>query len=396
MKVTHITYSDAGGAGIAAVRLNNALLASTNIESRILCLHKTTKGNNIYQYKKSLASRIISNLPNREQFYFHEICKLGGQYECFSIPYANYDITKHHLIQDADIINLHWIGNMLNYPSFFRHVRQPIIWTLHDMNPFLGIAHYTGDLQNNTNCINIENKIRIAKEKAIHRKKDITIVNLCNWMKTHSEQSDCFSRYKHTIIYNSINTSIFKLYNKKYIRKILNLPENNPILLFCSQNVNNPRKGFDLLKEAIQKIHRECVFLAIGNTTYINMPNVILFGEVHDEVLMALLYSAADAFILPSREDNLPNTMLESLCCGVPVIATPNGGMRDIIIKMENGIITKETSADAIAEAITMFLDNREFFNSLNISSQAHKQFAPEIQAEKYSNLYSDTVNNYV
>ena len=107
---------------------------------------------------------------------------------------------------------------------------------------------------------------------------------------------------------------------------------------------------------------------------------------------MALAYAAADAFILPSREDNLPNTMLESLCCGTPVITMPTGGMTDIIANGENGIIADAIEAEALYKAIHQFIDTKSLFIRQQISQKSHALFSPKKQAQEYYSLYQDCI----
>ena len=397
MKITIVSYNDCGGAGIAALRLHKALMKN-GINSSMLCIYKTTDTPKVYQFKRSLTSKVIEHLPipykqNKYKKYYKDLI---SNYECFSFPEAIYDITAHPLIKQADIINLHWVGNMLNYTHFFDTVKKPIVWTLHDMNPFLGISHYMGDRNNNLQFIEIEEKVRIFKYEAIKKHHNVSVVNLCNWMKSYSSQSDIFASRNSSIIPNSIDISIFKIYDKQEAKKLLNLPEDKPILMFVSQDVGNKRKGLDLLTETIKKINRECCLLVIGekNTELVSNNNCIYTGKIKDEKQMAMLYSATDVFILPSREDNLPNVMLESLCCGTPIISFSNGGMKDYIQTMKNGILVEKTTSEDLLSAINLFLDNIDSFDSKEkISKESHKKFSPDLQANRYIEFYKSAMN---
>ena len=388
MKVTIVSSSDSGGAGIAALRLHKALM-SCGIDSSMLCLYKTTDTPEVYEYKKSFFAKVIDHLPfipykqNKYKKYYPELSK---HYECISFPEAIYDISTHPLIQQADIINLHWVGNMLDYSRFFQKVKKPIIWTLHDMNPFLGIAHYLGDRNTNNQFFSLEEKVRKFKLTAINSHSNVSVVNLCQWMREESERSETFINRKHTIIPNSINTSIFKAYDQIEVRRKMNLPIDKPILLFVSQSVDNNRKGFDLLQNAIKRLSNDCFLLVVGEASndLVNKGDYRFLGSIKEEERMAMVYAAADAFILPSREDNLPNTMVESLCCGTPVISFSNGGMRNHIRTLENGVLVEDTTSDALLNGIHLFLNNIDKFDRKFITKKAHSVFSPPIQAERY------------
>ena len=393
MKIAIVSSSDSGGAGIAALRLHKALL-NYGVDSSMLCLHKETDTPMVYEYKKPFLTKVVDHLPfipYKQNNYKKYYASLSKCYECFSFPEAIYDISKHPLIQEADIVNLHWVGSILDYTRFFKNVNKPIVWTLHDMNPFMGIAHYCGDRDVNIQFSALEELIRELKGKSISQHPNLSVVNLCQWMKEYSEKSETFANRTHTIIPNSIDTNVFRAYGKKEARIVLNLPLDKPILLFVSQSVENRRKGFDLLQDALRNLHRDCVLLVVGEATaeLKSIDNCIFVGTINDERRMAMLYAAADAFILPSREDNLPNTMVESLCCGTPVISFSNGGMRDHIRTFENGVLVEQMNADSLLEGIHLFLDNIQKFDRNGISEKAHAMFSPELQAKRYIDFFS-------
>jgi glycosyltransferase involved in cell wall biosynthesis len=95
--------------------------------------------------------------------------------------------------------------------------------------------------------------------------------------------------------------------------------------------------------------------------------DIRLLGNISDDKKLMEYYSLADAFIIPSREDNLPNVMLESFACGTPVIGFPIGGVNEHVIDYQTGLLAKDISSDALAECIKQFSLNHHLFNSLFI-----------------------------
>lgn len=398
MKIAIVSSSDSGGAGIAALRLHKALMAY-GVDSSMLCLHKATNTPKVYEYKRSFLSKVIDHLPfipYKQNKYKKYIKELSENYTCVSFPEALYDISNHPIIQEADIINLHWVGNMLDYPRFFANVNKPIVWTLHDNNPFQGIAHYRCERFLYPDFKDLETKVCDLKSKAINQHTNVSVVNLCDWMRIEAEKSETFKQSYHTIIPNSIDTSIFKVYNKSEVRQSLGLPNDKPILLFVSQSVENPWKGFSILQSAIKQLERDCFLLIVGeaNDSLDISKDKMIMGTIRDELLMARLYAAADVFILPTLEDNLPNTMVEALCCGTPVISFSNGGMTDYIKDLKNGLIVKEHNAESLLQAINSFLDNIVRFDDReDISREGHAYFSPHLQAERYVALFNSILN---
>ena len=392
-KVLHICESDVGGAGIAASRLNHALQKS-GIDSRMLVINKRRTDKSVFKYLPSIYSRIIGHLPipYKQNKYrrFHR--NAISNYEITTYPEAVYNISNHPLVKEADIINLHWLGNMLNYRDFFPAIKKTIVWTLHDMNPFLGCAHYMGDVMRNPDDKFMEERLKNLKANAYKKCQSITIVDLCPWMQKYSSQSNAFKSRQHVIIPNSVDTGVFKLRDRLIARKALGLPADTPLIMFCCQDLNNRRKGFDLLMNALSELKGNYQFLVVGNPEGTEMKdynhNMHFWGSVSDELLLSLLYSSADLFVIPSREDNLPNTMLESLCCGTPVLSFSNGGMADTITSGINGIIVDEQTSEGLIGGIKLFFKEKDNYSRYKISTEARQRFSPEKQAAKYDKLY--------
>jgi glycosyltransferase involved in cell wall biosynthesis len=423
MKVVHICYSDSGGAANAAIRLHIGLLKQ-GVKSQFLCARKSNKNIpelEIIQLPLSLLGRIIKNateclisLPflaiKRPQItsfinellqrVFRKRTQLNKnkrllknkslEVEIFSFPKADFDLLSHSSIKNADIVHLHWVSSFLDWPTFFYKINKPIVWTLHDMNPILGGFHYLNDKEKNyPNVKEIEDKFERLKINSIPNDTNLTIVGVSEWLKKESENSKILGRFPHKLIPYGLPMDIFKPVDKKVAKAFFNLPANKKIILFAAYDITNIRKGAHLLFEALRELDQTKTHLAIiGNINSSNsISNSTYMGFIKDERLMALAYSAADLFVIPSLEDNLPNTVLESLACGTPVVGFNIGGIPDMIIPGLNGLIAQNTSAKSLALKITESLNIK--FSQEAIRNDALKRFAEEIQAKRYMNLYN-------
>ena len=180
-------------------------------------------------------------------------------------------------------------------------------------------------------------------------------------------------------------------------KESLKLPAHKPTLLFVSQEIDNHRKGFHLLKEALELFNAEeqqrFQVLVVGEGDLgLSASNVLSIGKVNGTAEMARAFNAADAFIMPSLEDNLPNVMLEATACGTPVIAFSIGGVPDVVVHGENGILATELNAKTLHEAIKAFLDGAQRFEREKISQKAHKLFNLPKQAKAYLEVYNQLV----
>jgi glycosyltransferase involved in cell wall biosynthesis len=402
MKILHISTSTRGGAGTAAIRLHKGLI-NEGVDSNFLTLmgeHQLVPQVSVLAPKAdTLLEKIKRNL-NPLTSTGRNVRRLqskAGNYEAFTFLATEIDISEHPKIKEADIINLHWISGFFDYPSFFKKIKKPIVWTLHDMNPFMGGFHYKGDeIRNHLEFKNSDRKLKEQKRLLYQKATIKQVVSPSLWLKNESLESDLFRGVSHIQIPYGLDTNIFRPYNMKFAREVFQLPEERKILLFVAEEVSVYRKGFDLLLNAVKSlsVREECMLVAIGKIPDRKIDGVVYLGSVCDERLMALAYSAADAFFLPSREDNFPNVMLESLACGTPVIATPVGGMAEVIKDGINGYLSKDVTSDSFQIAVERFVQKTKNLDREKIRKDAETQFSLDIQAQKYIALYENVLNS--
>lgn len=402
MKILHLNTMISGGAGQAAHRLHQSLL-SEGVNSSMLFLHNDSddpKKESYLTYKTK-----INNYLLRAQIFRYQKSLNYGRSKNKEIMTASrslFDAHRHKSIAEADIIHLHYISNFIDVPSFIKEIDKPIVWTLHDMWPFTGGCHYSdGCMKFQDKCSSCPevkewNYGTVEKEQLKKRKiaeKRLAIVCLSEWMKRRSQESFVFQDQDHHLIRNSINTETFSMRNKEELRAKYQIPSNIPIFFFAAGNLLNYRKGFDQLLGAIDKLEEEgveCFIITAGKSSpRLNLlKNHKNFGSIQNEGKMAELYSMADAYLLSSIEDNLPNVMVESLSCGTPVISNPTGGMQDIIEEGFNGFFSSDFSSEGFLKAIKKFINQKDSIDRDQIRKAAIDKFAPPIQSSKYIEVY--------
>ena len=428
MKILHITTSNKGGAGVAAVRLHNALVEN-GVDSKLLSLVQfpsNIKEQYLFRPEdcsafpklvriKLLILKILKRL-NVYQSIHERLTKrnLKNQpkgFEHFSFPYSEYNIGKHPLVKDSDIIHLHWVSDgFLDYERFFRNCTKKLVWTLHDMNPFTGGCHHSdGCIKFETTCSicpqlkntideNFSAKLLVVKKKAFSNidNKQLKIVTPSEWLANLSKKSNLFQRFDHHTIYNGVNTEIFKINDKIQSRKKLGLPEDKKILLFVSHTVSNLRKGINYLVDALSSIDqtKNIMICSVGAKPegLLSDFKCINFGYISDEQKMAEIYSAADVFVLPSIAENFPNTICEALLCGTPVVAFNVGGIPEQI-NHSNGRMARLFNAQEFKNSIVDVLKNQSDFIPKLISERAKEQFDQIVTTNKYIYLYNQLLN---
>ena len=417
MKILNINTFDTGGAAKACLRLHLGLLAS-GIHSKVLLKQKTnfqipeTYQISLSALENNLSIRIIRKLTKISQelgIHFKDsnqdiLSNLRPRgLEVYSYPTTDIDLTKSELYKQSDLINLHLVARFLNYKSFFTRNKKPLVWTLHDQNPFLGVEHFAESHLGidekgypikrvvSKNEMDIYNRNLKLKKEALQHIPQINIVSPSIWLAKEAQKSELFNNFPISIIPNGVNSEIFKPRDRRFSRELLNIPHEKIVILFVADNLSNQRKGFEYLSRALSKIlNKNITFVSIGpkNLKHSYQENHIELGQIHDELLLSIIYSAADVFAIPSLMDNLPNTVLEALMCGTPVIGFPVGGIPDMVIDGENGYLTNDISVVDLIQALTKFIDNPTIFDRIAIRTNAVKKYSLDVQAKAYIKLY--------
>ena len=420
MKIVHLSTFVNGGAGKAAFRLHLSLLEQ-GVESHFISLFDYPKEienfNDVnfhcfIDYKPTIKNK-LKNLKIRLNKYktrnslkknleLLDSLKPSINAETTSTPFSNYIIENHPLIKEADVIHLHWVSQMVDYSTFFKFLKKPVIWTLHDMNPFQGLFHYTEDYLRNKDLFYLTeiDKIFVKFKRGEIQKLGepyLKIVAPSKWLQKEASKSDVFSNYKIELIPNCINSNSFKTLEKAEARKHLNLPESKFIILFIAESINNRRKGFDFILEVLKKFEpdKSPLFLVIGDKvkSIPNSENCILFGRIESDEKLNKFLSAADVFILPSREDNLPNVLLESFASGTPIIGFPIGGLTEHLIEKQTGLIADEINSSSLFNAINKFMEQRQNYSPMTIKKYAIENFSHSTNAKKYICLYKEILS---
>ena len=412
MKILHLNAEEmGGGAPIAVRRLHMALNRLNGLSSIVGVKTKITDALNVRELP-SFNPRVLTKVIDK---CCNELVKLYKPTK--DTPYSAYflDNSVPTYIQTLkpDVIHLHWICNNFISPRGLRRIATlgiPVVWTFHDTWPFTGGCHITGNCnrwQNHCgNCpalgrsgiLDISWWLWRAKKKAYAALKPV-VVALNRKFYDSIKMSPLLSGCDVVILPNAIDSSIFRPIPKNIARSLLGLdPKAYYILFGACDSTSNRNKGFDLLSSAINALPKEsmrnvsCLIFGAsgaGTDANISLPAQYL-GTLHDELTLAIIYSAADIFVCPSREENLPNTIMESLSCATPVVAFDVGGIPDMVEHGVNGMLVKPHDPQKMAEAISYILLEHE--KRKNMSKAAREKvlrnYDMPIVARKYEALY--------
>lgn len=413
MKVLIVSTSDSGGAGASAIRLHQSLL-KRQVDSKVLLLSKSRNIPETYLFrlkKKDGFSRIFRRFTSEfNKLYSRRLLNRQKEFiksrpqglEYFSFPNSGFDITESALYEEADIINLHWVANFLDYRSFFEKNKKPVVWTLHDMNPFSGGEHYEEDYlgvddsgyplsrKRSLKEEKVTKEIIALKSKAVGLQKNIIIVAPSKWLQTQASGSQALKNIPVFHVPYDLNEEVFYPYDQNEAKISFGIPIDKKVILFVSDFITNQRKGMIYLQKALEQIPLGgTVCCAVGKSVFEHnyFPNTMPLGHIKDEKRMAMAYAMADVFVIPSLMDNLPNTVLESLFCGTPVICFPVGGIVDMIDHKKNGLLTEEVSVSSLRDSLNDFMNNKYSFDRKQIRKEALLKYASGKQADAYIKL---------
>ena len=399
MKILIVNANDTvGGASRAAYRLHRSLL-SKGVDSKMLVQNKKSNSHTIISTKSKIRETLIN--PFRPALDYI-LMKFYGAKTLFSSSYLPFsEIIKQINQINPDIVHLHWItGGMMTIEDMAK-INAPIVWSLHDMWAFTDGHHYDetynicknycGDEPKNF----LSDKVFNRKKKTYERIGNMTIIGLSRWMRDCAKNSILLKDKQHLNLPNPIDTSIFKPFNKNESRKLWNLPQDKKLVLFGAMGAtDDPRKGFLELSDALHRMTLSGVEFVVFGSEEPKIPPDFRFkahylGKLKDDVSLAKLYSAVDVMIVPSLQENLSNTIMESLACATPVVGFDIGGNSDMIDHQQNGYLVKPFNTIDLKNGIEWVL-NCDSFDELcnNAREKVLINFDSIIVAKQYIKLY--------
>lgn len=323
------------------------------------------------------------------------------------------------MIREAQVVNLHHVREFQSVETIARllDLDKPIVWTLHDQAAFTGGCHYAGGClryrgdcrpcpQLDDDSRSIPHSVLMNKLKNWTARGPLTVVTPSRWLAACAVSSALFGRTRVEHIPNAVETDIFKPIPKPMAKRRLGWDPAGRVVMTGALNWNARRKGFrlflgalgrcfqaeDFAREAANGAVRLVIFGQPAEEVAAREFPLTALGRVEDDDRLALIYAAADLFVLPSLEDNLPNNALEALACGTPVVAFEVGGIPDAVRTGETGRLVPSRDESKMGEAILDLIRDRTQRERLSRNSVAliEKEFSPETQARRYRSLFED------
>ncbi len=404
------TFDEWGGAARAAFRLNRGL-QGIGIDSRMLVQTKTGGAEDVigirtpltriaYGVRAFVDTLPVRLYPARPIYNFTPAMMPDG-------------LAGRVAGLAPDILHLHWLAAGFMRVETLKKFRRPLVWTLHDSWAFTGGCHIPhGCVKYRDRCGScpvLGSRCEADLSRWVWRRKerewaglDLTLVAPSRWLADCARASSLFNAVNVRVIPNGIDATVFAPVDKRSARDRLGLSQEKKYILVGAMNsTSDPNKGFHLLLPSLQRLsasggEERTELIVFGAAEPADPPRfgmkATYVGRVAEEARMALLYGAADLFVLPSLLENLPNTVMESMACGTPCVAFDEGGVPDLIGHRCDGYLARPYEPEDLAEGIAWVLEDEERRGEMGARARRKvtEEFALEEVARRYAGLYDE------
>jgi glycosyltransferase involved in cell wall biosynthesis len=429
LNILHVNASDInGGAARAAYRIHRSLVeygSSHGFTSQMRVISQLSDD-----------PTVISGPPAGQSPIWRRLQPRLAQRACRGFRTANptlhslawpatglgAELQQRHRQGQADLVHLHWLGDGTLSIEEIGRLPMPLVWTLHDQWAFCGAEHYSsqplpGETASSDERFasgyspasrpaheagpDLNRRTWLRKRRAW--RQPIHIVCPSHWLADCARRSTLMEHWPISVIPNPIDLNVWAPCDQAQARALLGLPPDRPLVLFGALGgTADPRKGADLLLEALQHLRSQVAgtplaqleLVVFGQSRPAQAPDlgfpIHYSGHLYDDLSLRLLYAAADVFVIPSRQDNLPNTGLEAHACGTPVVAFASGGLVDIVDPQITGALAEPFDPHSLAVAIRWVLEDPQRRLQLGAAARqrAEQLWDPARIAGLYASVY--------
>ena len=422
LSILHLnTVGNAGGAGRAAVRLHHGLVRLGH-DSRILAGHPVGLAPGI-RHLDGVAPASHTRVDSA-------LSRIGGVLDQalgvgrWSYP-ASWRLFETDLFQQADVVHLHNLhGGYFNVGAL-EHLAhyKPLVWTLHDMWALTGHCAYAYDCERwRDGCHSCpllrgrgrqlvepaptlldRTRLHWDRKRRIYRTTPLHVVAPSLWLEGLVRTSILSPAQSIRHIPYGLDLNRYRPVDKLQARRSLHLPTGVSIVFFSADDVQNRRKGYAYLLQALRQVRapEEVCLLVSGKrppaADQLDPIRVHVLGHLEDEEQQRLAISAADVCVSPTLADNLPMVLLESLACGVPSVAFDVGGVGEIVRHMETGYLARCRDVDDLVRGLDVLLHDVALRRRISHRARqvAEAEYSSELSARRYVSLYEHAVESH-
>lgn len=371
MKVLHLTTTDSGGAAGAAIRIHRALRAA-GTSSRLFVAVKRGTAPDVERLDRLRDRAWASVWPRLNAAVLRSVARRPRP--LFSpTPFTHGGLRHHPAVAEADVVCLYWIAGLLS-PAAIADLPKPLAWRLSDEWAYTGGCHYAEACRRfESSCgrcpvlgsdadPDLSTRGQTSRIAAFSRRAPV-IVAPSRWIARRARASRAFATARIEHIATGVDTTVFTPADRAEARAELGIDAGDRVIAFGAAGATeDPRKGFDLLREALAVLARRgeadrLRLLLFGTEAAASLPvPARAFGHVGEDRVLARLLAAADVCAIPSRADNLPQVALEAIACATPIVAFDVGGVGDAVRHRSGGWLSPAFDVEDFASGLAWAL----------------------------------------
>jgi len=415
INVTHYSGDKFGGAGIAAIRIHNALKRriGDNINSSLVVPEKYSDDSTVAEVNTGTNNKIRAIINPYFDMLPMKLSKLRHTMPQ-SVAWTSSLKARRINSTPSDIAHLHWINSSFLSIEEIGRITKPIVWTMHDMWAFCGTEHISDDTANSrwktgygksSNIDGFDVDRWVWRRKLKNWKESMYIVTPSRWLYDCVLQSALMRNFTAQVIPNPLDVNVYKPISKTVARQLHNLPFDRKLILFGAiKGTQLTHKGWDLLMPALAEVANRCKqvdVVVFGQGRPANPPKLPMkihwMGHLRDDVALSALYSAADLLVVPSRIESFCQTASEAQACGCPVVSFNSTGLKDVVEDGLTGIRISNFNSNELFRGIMEVLGNPQLMHSMGVNARerATRLWSYDVVSKMYAELYKNVLDGY-
>ncbi len=414
MRILHVHSSDGvsrGAGGHIVMQRLHFGLKRLGVTSRILCKINTPEFSDSAQIERSTGVRVLEAL----------LARLTGRLGLNDIHcVSSFGIKLSDEYVNSDLLHFHG-----NHGGFFSYLAlpsltagKPTVMTLHDMWAYTGHCATSYDCTRWKigcgNCpypdahpaIQMDNtRLEWRLKKWVYSRSNLTIVTL-SAARTEQAKQSILKHFPIVQIPNGVDIETYRPLDAEQCRALLGIPPGSKVLLFAANHFARFSKGSDLLVKALQRLpdvlKAQTMLLTFGDRSEAIGENAgiktLHLGYIGSDRLKAVAYSAADLFVLPTRDDSLPLVLQESMACGTPMISFSVGGVPDLVRPGITGYLAEPANPRDLCDGVVRLLEDEPLRKDMSQQCRAIalKEYPLDLQVQRHIELYKQILQNRV
>lgn len=403
MKILHLSaYDGQEGAARAAYRIHSAL-RGTALESLFLVNRKRLVSTEVLVFDSTFEKLFSLLAPSCDGMISRTFAPPSNQVVSTGLTGVPWKRKAQKLA--PDVLHFHWaFHGFVRLDSLIGVSHLPSVFSLHDLWVLGSLTHYPSDFlpepfRSPESSNFFSQWLRNKKQSVFSRLPRAHFLAHSKWSAEVAIESGLLPRERIHCIPTPLEAEWYSPPCRAEARRVLGFPSEGNIALFGAiRSLSDPRKGFDILREALRNLSgqdpsllRELLLFGGGGTEREISPNLPIrdFGALNDNLSLRLLYNAANVFLMPSRIETFGQTALEALACGTPVVAFDLGGVRDLISHRQNGYLARPYDIDDFVRGITWVLQQDE--GSIGaVCRRSAEKYAESQIGPQYEALYRE------